>query len=65
MINYDCKIIKYAYRDRVRGDFLSQENNPANKGEIYETYLQLNDRQEAIKPLLPFQNIIEYLFLDY
>ena len=33
--------------------FLKKEGNPANLEVIYNTYLNLNNRQEIIKPLLP------------
>ena len=31
----------------------SKDSNPANLENIYTTYVQLNDRQELIRPLLP------------
>ena len=34
-------------------DMLSKDGNPANLEKIYNTYLQLNNRQEKIRPLLP------------
>lgn len=40
-------------RDLRRLDFLKQENNPSNFEEIYNTYKNLNNRQESIRPLLP------------
>jgi hypothetical protein len=42
-------------RDHERISFLRLDGNPSNKGEIYETYMRLNDRQEAVKPLLPLR----------
>ncbi len=33
--------------------FLKKDGNPTNLEKIYNTYLQLNKRQELIKPLLP------------
>ena len=50
---------KAVTRDKERISFLSLENNPENKGLIYETYLRLYDRQEMIKPLLPLQILEE------
>lgn len=40
-------------RDLRRLDYLNQENNPSSLEEIYNTYKNLNNRQEAIRPLLP------------
>ena len=40
-------------RDLRRLDFLKQEGNPSNLEEIYNTYKNLNNRQESIRPLLP------------
>lgn len=34
-------------------DMLEKSNNPANFEKIYNTYLQLENRQERIRPLLP------------
>lgn len=36
-----------------------KENNPANSEKIYNTYLQLHNRQENIKPLLPLRLLRE------
>jgi hypothetical protein len=40
-------------RDLSNITMLSKDANPANLEKIYNTYLQLNNRQEKIKPLLP------------
>ncbi|MBO9585798.1 MAG: hypothetical protein J7574_16660 [Flavobacterium sp.] len=40
-------------RDLRDLEMLNKENNPANAERIYNTYLQLNNRQEKIRPLLP------------
>lgn len=48
---------KAVQRDSERIAFLRLEENAANKGEIYEIYLRLNERQEAIKPILPLKII--------
>jgi hypothetical protein len=42
-------------RDLRNIDMLSKEANPANFERIYNAYLQLNNRQEKIRPLLPLQ----------
>ncbi|SMO48297.1 hypothetical protein SAMN06265349_1011217 [Flavobacterium resistens] len=34
---------------------LNKENNPANTERIYNTYVQLNNRQEKIRPILPLK----------
>ena len=46
-------------RDLNTLNLLSKEANPAQLEKIYTTYLQLNDRQEKIKPLLPLRLIKE------
>lgn len=46
---------KAVARDKERIAFLRLDGNPENKGEIYESYMRLHDRQEAIKPLLPLK----------
>jgi len=46
-------------RDLSSVNFLKQENNPSNLEKLYNTYLQLNNRQELIKPLLPLKLIAE------
>ncbi|MEO8234659.1 MAG: hypothetical protein ABI549_04525 [Flavobacterium sp.] len=42
-------------RDLRNIDMLAKDANPANLERIYNTYLQLNSRQERIRPLLPLQ----------
>jgi hypothetical protein len=42
-------------RDLRNLEMMDKENNPANLERIYNTYLQLNNRQEKIRPLLPLQ----------
>lgn len=42
-------------RDLTNVDMLAKDANPANLERVYNTYLQLNNRQEKIKPLLPLQ----------
>lgn len=46
-------------RDLNSINLLDKENNPANFEKIYTTYLQLNNRQEKIKPLLPLKLLNE------
>ncbi|WP_281335918.1 hypothetical protein [Flavobacterium eburneipallidum] len=46
-------------RDLNTINLLEKENNPAHFEKIYNTYLQLNDRQEKIKPLLPIKLLNE------
>jgi len=46
-------------RDLNLINLLEQESNPANFEKIYNTYLQLNNRQEKIKPLLPLRLLNE------
>lgn len=48
-------------RDLNTINLLEKENNPAHFEKIYNTYLQLNDRQEKIKPLLPLKLLNEGL----
>ncbi len=40
-------------RDLRNLEMMTKEANPANTERIYNTYLQLNNRQEKIRPLLP------------
>jgi len=40
-------------RDLRNLDLMIKEANPVNSERIYNTYLQLNNRQEKIRPLLP------------
>lgn len=48
-------------KDRDMGNIQiwAKEANPSNLEKIYNAYLQLNDRQEKIKPLLPLKLIKE------
>ncbi|MHC0440977.1 hypothetical protein [Flavobacterium sp. 3-210] len=42
-------------RDLRNLEMLNKENNPANTERIYNTYVQLNNRQEKIRPILPLK----------
>ncbi|WP_343697214.1 hypothetical protein [Flavobacterium sp.] len=42
-------------RDLRDLEMMSKDANPANAERIYNTYLQLNNRQEKIRPLLPLK----------
>lgn len=42
-------------RDLRNLEMLSKDANPANAERIYNTYLQLNSRQEKISPILPLK----------
>lgn len=42
-------------RDLRNIDMLAKDANPANFEKVYNTYLQLNNRQEKIRPLLPLK----------
>ncbi len=44
-------------RDLRNLEMLSKDANPANAERIYNTYLQLNNRQEKINPILPLKLI--------
>ena len=46
-------------RDLNTINLWEKEKNPANFEKIYNTYLQLNNRQEKIKPLLPLKLLKE------
>ena len=46
-------------RDLNAINLLVKDANPAQLEKLYNTYLQLNDRQEKIKPLLPLRLIKE------
>ena len=46
-------------RDLNAINLLAKDANPAQLEKIYNTYLQLNDRQEKIKPLLPLRLLKE------
>lgn len=57
-------------RDLNTIDLLAKENNSSNLEKTYNTYLQLNNRQEKIKPLLPLKLLKEgrnavFLFDNY
>ncbi len=50
--------------------FLKKEGNPSQLEKIYETYMQLHNRQEKIKPLLPLRFLnsgkeARFVFSDY
>ncbi|WPO77043.1 hypothetical protein [Flavobacterium sp. KACC 22761] len=42
-------------RDLRNLEMLNNENNPVNAERIYNTYVQLNNRQEKIRPILPLK----------
>ncbi len=42
-------------RDEREIDLLAKDANPANLERIFNTYLQMNERQEIIRPLLPLR----------
>lgn len=46
-------------RDLNAINLWEKEKNPANFEKIYNTYIQLNNRQEKIKPLLPLRLVKE------
>ena len=46
-------------RDLRNIDMLAKDANPGNLEKIYNNYLQLNNRQERIRPLLPLQLLKE------
>lgn len=46
-------------RDLNSLNLLTQDKNPVNLEKIYNTYIQLNNRQEIIKPLLPLKLLKE------
>lgn len=55
-------------RDMNDINFLKKDNNPQNYIKIYEMYSDLNQRQEAIKPVLPLYingKEIKFSFVDY
>lgn len=59
---------KVVERDLNTINHLKKDNNPAQYQEIYETYVDLDSRQEAIKPLLPLQvngKTVQFKFNDY
>lgn len=55
-------------RDLSSIDFLKKDNNPENYLRIYDMFVGLNQRQEAIKPLLPLAingKTVKFIFNDY
>ena len=57
-------------RDLQNINYLIKDANPNNTEKIYNTFLQLNNRQELIKPVLPLHLIKEnrnaiFPFEDY
>ncbi|UMB61478.1 hypothetical protein MHL31_04550 [Lutibacter sp. A80] len=50
---------KATIKDLEYISFLKKDGNPANLEEIYTTYLNLKNRQEQIKPLLPLTVLSE------
>ena len=46
-------------RDLNTINFLAKDTNPAQLEKMYNTYLQLNQRQEKIKPILPLKLLKE------
>lgn len=61
---------KATERDLNQIQFLSEDGNSAKLEEIYNTYLQLRNRQEKIKPLLPLRiydsgKSAQFNFTDY
>ena len=59
---------KVVERDLSTINHLKKDNNPAQYQQIYETYVALDNRQEAIKPLLPLQvngKTVQFKFNDY
>ena len=59
---------KVVERDLNTIDHLRKDNNPDQYQQIYETYMDLHLRQEAIKPVLPLQvngKTVKFKFNDY
>jgi hypothetical protein len=59
---------KVVERDLNAINHLKKDNNPAQYQQIYETYMALHLRQEAIKPVLPLQvngKTVKFKFNDY
>ena len=59
---------KVVERDLNTIDHLKKDNNPDQYKQIYETYMSLHLRQEAIKPVLPLQvngKTVKFKFNDY
>ncbi|PXY38950.1 hypothetical protein DMB65_20025 [Flavobacterium cheongpyeongense] len=62
--------VKAKDRDLRNLEMMEKEKNPANLELIYNTYLQLNNRQEKIRPILPLQLLkqgknAQFLFDNY
>lgn len=60
--------LKAVDRDLNSVKFLEKDNNPEHYQDIFETFRALNNRQEAIKPLMPLQvngKTINFKFNDY
>lgn len=63
-------MLKNAFEKAVERDLntikhLRKDGNPERYKTIYETYLNLNSRQEAIKPILPLQLGNKPLYLEF
>lgn len=59
---------KVVERDLNTIEHLKKDNNPDQYKQIYETYMDLHLRQEAIKPVLPLQvngKTVKFKFNDY
>lgn len=59
---------KVVERDLNSIEHLKKDNNPNQYKQIYETYMDLHLRQEAIKPVLPLQvngKTVKFKFNDY
>jgi hypothetical protein len=59
---------KAVERDLNNINHLKKDNNPEVYQQIYETYMALHLRQEAIKPVLPLQvngKMVKFKFNDY
>lgn len=61
---------KATLKDTEHIAFLKKEGNPANLEPIYNLYLNLKNRQELIKPLLPLNiikngKVAQFTFVDY
>lgn len=59
---------KVVERDLNSIEHLKKDNNPDQYKQIYETYMDLHLRQEAIKPVLPLQvngKTVKFKFNDY
>ncbi len=55
-------------RDLENINLLKKDDNPENLFQIFNAYVNLDNRQEAIKPLLPLQvngKIVNFNFRDY